>query len=85
MSTLDLAKISLRREFSVVAVSSFFSLYPGGRNALISWTTMLALGFVRGVVDVVCVSAVSVDVVGFEGHLKKNDHHHLAFNLLIES
>lgn len=33
---------------------------------------MLALGFVRGVVDVVFVSAASVDVVGFEeGHLKE--------------
>jgi len=33
---------------------------------------MLALGFVRGVVDVVFVSAASVDVVSFEeGHLKE--------------
>lgn len=87
MSTLDLARISLRRELSVAAVSSFFSLYPGGRNALISWTTTPALGFVR-VVDVVFVSATSVDVVGFEeGHLKKNNSNHqcLAFNSSIES
>jgi len=58
----------------VTAASSFFSLYPGGKNALISWTAMLALGFVRIVVDVVFISSVfvaSVDVVGFEGHLEE--------------
>lgn len=56
----------------MTVASSFFSLYPGGRNALISWTTRLGLGFVRGVVDVVFVSTASVDVVGFEeGHLKE--------------
>jgi hypothetical protein len=56
----------------VTAASSFFNLYPGGSNALISWTTMLALGFVRGVVDVVFVSGASVDVVGFGGaHLEE--------------
>lgn len=71
MSTLDLARISLRRELSVTAASSFFSLYPDGRKALISWTTMLGLGFVRGVVDVVFVSAISVDVVGFEEGLEE--------------
>lgn len=56
----------------MTAASSFFNLYPAGRNALMSWTTMLALGFVRGVVDVVFVSVASVDVVGFGGgHLEE--------------
>lgn len=74
--------MSLRIELSVTAlVSSFFSLYPVGRNALISWTTKLIFGFIDvtvdvtgfidGVVDVILVSAISVDVVCFEeGHLK---------------
>lgn len=58
----------------MTAASSFFNLYPRGKNALISWATMLALGFVRGVVNVVFVSVASVDVVGFEeGHLEKNN------------
>lgn len=58
----------------MTTASSFFSLYPDGRNALISWTTTLALGFVRGVVNVPFVSVASVDVVGFEeGHLKKRN------------
>lgn len=62
--------MSLRSELSVVTVSAFLSLYPGGKNALMSWATTLTLGFPRGVVDVTLVSAASV--VGFEeGHLAR--------------
>lgn len=52
-----------------MTISSFFSLYPEGRNALISWTTVLALDFARGVVNMVFVSITSVDVGFEEGHL----------------
>jgi len=48
-------------------------LYPGGKNALISWTTIPVLGFSRGVVDVTFVSTAAADVVDFEkGPLEKN-------------